>query len=293
MTGENLIELLERAANRVPVNPAPVAAMAVRAVRARRRRVAALAVVSAVASVAGVGTAVAFWPASGSSDEPPLVASPEHDLLPPGLRLVGLASAAIAVPQEWGANVNVCGTPTEDTVIIDLGFVPLCGAPRPAGVESVEVGLGEGSPWFDFTADETVEIDDVPAQRQATACQPEPINNIATVCAGTVHIPSMNVYFRAESSTSAEEVDHILEQIRILPDRAGVPGYKEAWLPNEPQEGERIYLDMLRDAGLAAEVRTVNARPVGSVVGVSPEPGTMLRRGDVVSVTVARKNPAG
>lgn len=287
MTEDNLDELLERAADRVPVSPAPVAAMVTQAGRVRRRRATALSLaVTAVAAVMVVGAAAVFWPTSGASDSQPVVASPESDLAPPGMRLVGLGHAAVAVPQEWGTNETRCGVPKKDTVVIDVGAVPLCDTPRPADVDSVE--LSQGEPRFDFTADETFEIDGVPAQRKTTVCQPDPSNGVS-VCVGAVYIPSMRAYFQAESSTSAAEVDRILDGVQIVPDLVAVPGHQviAAALLDQGETDDR-YLEALREAGLVAEVRTEKASAVdpGYILDVSPSPGTMLQPGDVVTVTV-------
>jgi hypothetical protein len=244
----------------------------------------ALAVAGAAAATAAVvGSVAALWPAGGSPGTP--VASPESDLAPAGMRLVGLAGAAVAVPQEWATNAHTCGTPISDTVVIDLGPVLACAAPRPAGVDSVEVT--SWAPRSGFTADETFEIDGVSALRQSTACQPDLADEAVDVCAGTVHIPSMGVYFRAESSTDAE-ADRILERIQILPDRIGVPGFR-GYLLNEQEDGEIAYLDALEKAGLVPDVQPADVPLVspGPVVDVSPEPGTMLKPGDFVTVTVA------
>lgn len=135
----------------------------------------ALAVAGAAAATAAVvGSVAALWPAGGSPGTP--VASPESDLAPAGMRLVGLAGAAVAVPQEWATNAHTCGTPISDTVVIDLGPVLACAAPRPAGVDSVEVT--SWAPRSGFTADETFEIDGVSALRQSTACQPDLVADV-------------------------------------------------------------------------------------------------------------------
>lgn len=275
MTDQNLPELLEQAADRVPVGPAPIAGIVTGATRVRRRR-AVLALVGSTALAAIVGGAVVFAVPDGASTPQPLVASPEPDPAPAGMRLVGLEHAAVAVPETWGTNVMRCADAKEDSVLIDIVAVPLCAHPRPEGVESVEVAQGE--PRFDFTVDETLRIDDVPAQRQATACTP---SEGVRVCAGTIYIPSMRVSFRAESSTSPAEVDRILDRVRIMPERVGVPGHQG--------RHEEKYLEMLRDTGLVARVRTTTASPFegGEVVDTTPRPGTMLGAGDVVTVTVA------
>ncbi len=225
---------------------------------------------------------------SASSVQDPSVATSSRAVVPPGTRLVGLGHAAIAVPTEWGTNQRDCGVPQQDTVVVDGGlFVEGCGARRPAGVDSVE--MWQGAPRLDYEPDETTEIDEVPAERQNTNCSPDPFGS-GVVCAGTIYFPSLQVSFRAESSTSAAEVDRILEWIIIVPDQVGVPGFRR--IHDIHQEGaEEKYLEALREAGLTADVQTgrspgLNNRP-GFVLDVSPAPGTLVQPGDVVTVTVS------
>ena len=96
-----------------------------------------------------------------------------------------------------------------------------CAAGRPNGVDSVEVTTG--SRRFDFAADRQMTIDGVSADRQATTCETWQAKE---VCNGTVYIPSLNVSFRAASSTGAGEVDRILEQVRIVPRRGRRAGLR-------------------------------------------------------------------
>ena len=211
--------------------------------------------------------------------------SPSRTVTPPtSMRLVGLGHASIAVPHDWDTNATRCGVPKKDTVVIDVGVVPLCGTSRPQGVESVEVMQGE--PPFDFTADERLTVDGVRAQRQATTCAPGGFGG-PRVCVGTVRIPSMRVSFRAESSTTAADVQRILDGIRIVPDQVGVPGFQTIALKHQGLSGKR-YVAALREVGLTAEVRTRKVPDIepGYVLDVSPQPGTMLRPGAVVTVTV-------
>jgi hypothetical protein len=176
--------------------------------------------------------------------------------------------------------------PQQDTVVIDVGAVDTCLTKRPQGVDSVEVTPGK--PRFDFTVDETFIVDGVEAQRQATRCEPDVGDT--RVCNGTVYLPSSGVSFRAESSTSATAVDRILEQIHIVADQVGVPGYQTLAVNQQGKSGEK-YLDALREAGFTAEVRTKKMPGVGAgyVLGASPQPGTMLDPGAVVTVTVVAK----
>ena len=291
MTDDKLSELLERAGARVEVGAPPVAALL--AAGARRRRRHALATVgAAAAAVVAVVAATTLLPSAtpGPPGPRPPVARPTGISTPPGTRLVGLGHAAVAVPLAWGTNRSRCGVPQHDTVVIDEGAVLACAIGRPRGVESVE--LGQGRARFDFTADRTVSVDGVTAQRQDTTCRRGGIGP-GRLCAGTVYLPTLRVWFRAESSTGPRAVDRILQGIRVLPGLVGVPGFQTVNV--SAQKGAQAsYLRALRAAGLTARVRTqtVHAVDPGYLLGVSPAPGTMLHPGDVVTVTAVGP-PAG
>jgi hypothetical protein len=223
MTDPRLTELLDDLADRVTVGPPPLRDIRAGAARTRRRRrrLAGGAAAVAVAVVLG-GTAVVTG-SLGDSRPRPAAPTPTGDSspveAPPGTRLVGLGELAIAVPEAWGTNTLRCGTPQEDTVMVDVGVVATCRTDRPQGVESVE--LLSGDPRFDFEADREVEVDGVRAERQDTACES---HDGVDLCSGTLYFPGPRVSFRAESSTGAAAVDELLEQVRHLPGAVGVPG---------------------------------------------------------------------
>ncbi|GAA1618256.1 hypothetical protein GCM10009789_85180 [Kribbella sancticallisti] len=285
MIEDKLTELLERAGDRTTVGPPPIEAMRVGATRLRRRRTVAVSLAGAAAVVVAAGGTTALVAQSGPEDPPAPAASASPSLAPTDLRLVGFGHAAIAVPKEWGTNELTCLTPHMDTVVIDPGGGHLCMHYRRSGVESVY--LTSIKPWFGFHADETIEIDGVRAERQRTSCTgdtPGPV----TVCSGAVFIPSLTTWFRAESSTNAAEVDRILERIRIVPDQVGVPAYTHLVAPRDGGSGEK-YSDALTAAGLKPKIESTRSPsyPPGMVLDVSPAPGTMLRPGATVTVTVA------
>ena len=280
MTDDHLTELLERAADGVHVAPAPVVAMVGDAARVRRRRALTLSLASA-AAVAAVAGGTVVLSTVGNAPGPQSQATPAA--LASDARLVGLGHVAVAVSRGWGTNVTRCGVPQKDTVVIDVGTVETCLTQRPRGVESVEVIQGE--PRFDFSADETLTVDGVAAQRQATACEFDVGDT--RVCNGTVYLPSTGVSFRAESSTGAAHVDRILQQIRLVPEQVGVPGYQTLAVNQQGNSGQK-YLEALREAGFTGGVRTrkVPGVKAGYVLAVSPQPGTMVEPGSTVTVTV-------
>jgi hypothetical protein len=290
MTENNLSKLLERAGDRMEVGVPPIEGMIAAATRLRRRRALAVTFGSVAAVVMAIGGTALLASSNGSVEPEPPAASPTGMMTPPGTRLVGIgaAGAAIAVPTEWGTNAIHCAAPRQDTVLIDVESVELCGFFRPPGVESVE--LRQGAPPFDYEMDMTTVIDGVPAERQDTTCEPSEFRT-GTLCTGTIYIPSLGVSFRAESSTSAAEVDRILEWIRVVPNRVAVPGY-QAIVANYQGRAQETYVEALRMAGLTAEIQTrkVPAADPGYILGVSPAPGTMLQPGAVVTVTVVAES---
>jgi hypothetical protein len=283
MIESKLTELLERAGERTSVGPPPIEAIRAGAARRRRRRAAALSAVGVAAAVVAVGGTMLLAGGPSVTNPAPPAASPPP--VPAATRLVGIGHAAIAVPAQWATNQLHCGTPQKDTVIIDAGAQGLCQTPYPDGVESVHVA---SLTRIDFRADETFQIDGVRAERQRTRCTVETLNRV-TVCSGTVLIPSLNVSFRAESSTSSGEVDRILAQIMIVPDKVGVPDPLFSESNPAARFGEE-YANRLTALGLKPNLETRKSPGYipGTILAVSPSVGTMLTPGATVSVTVAQ-----
>lgn len=281
MTDEHLSDLLERAADRIPVGPAPSEAL-LRAERRRRRRavVLPLAGAAAVAAIA-LGAALLSPTATVPPTGPPADSSAAEPVVRG--RLVGLGHVAVDAPRAWGFNATRCGTPIRDTVVIWAGFVRTCGQARPRGVESVEIFTVE--PWFDFRADSQVDIDGAAAERQATSCSAE--YDDVPLCTGTLHVPSTGVWVRAESSTGPEEVDRLLETVRFVPDLTGVPDYSALQSDLQERSGA-AYVEALREAGFQVRVRreAQPGMPAGFALGATPDPGTMLPAGSQIVVTM-------
>ncbi|MFI7066019.1 PASTA domain-containing protein [Kribbella sp. NPDC050124] len=244
--------------------------------RIRTRRYAVTGIALTVAAVIAATT----WAVRPGDGHPPAATTP------PATRLVGIGHAAIAVPTQWATNQLHCGTPQKDTVIIDAGPQGLCQTPYPKGVESVMVRSGKP---IDFHADETFQLDGVRAQRQRTTCPVDSLNRV-TVCSGTVFIPSLDVSFQAESSTNADEIHSILARITIIADKVGVPEPLFSESNPAARFGEQ-YADRLTALGLKPNIQTRKSPGSipGTVLAVSPSPGTILAPGAPVTVTV----PAG
>lgn len=281
MTEQRLEEILERSADRVSVGPAPVGVMVGEAARTRRRRTVSAVLAGATAVVAVAVTSTVLSSPDEASKLPP-VSSPAATTPPAGMRFVGVGHAAILIPEDWGTNETRCGTPQEDTIVIDDPVTDLCLTRRPDKVESVE--LSTGGQRFDFTADHEITIDGVVADRQVTTCQSDVGSR--EVCNGAVFIPSLKVSFRAESSTGPAEVDRILEQIRVLPDLVAVPGFESLNIGGHDRSAR--YQRKLEVAGLAVEARTVKRKgwPGGYLAEVAPPVGTMVAPGTSVLVSV-------
>jgi hypothetical protein len=268
-----LAALLERTGDRVLVLAPPLAAIVDEGRRQRRRRrVTWLAGIAAV-----VGVLVALDLAMGSPGQAP-GRTDNPDVPPDGMRLVGVGRAAIAVPEGWGTNRLRCGTPVADTVVLDVGSAPACTTARPRGIESVRVAHGTRPPGFQ--ADRTVPVDGEPAERSATAC-------VDGVCRATLYVLSDRASFTAEAPTR-DDVDRLLGGVRVLENRIAVPGFASLAAMSGGASDDAVYAD-LRDYGLDPRV-VLREDPLagpGTVLGLRPEPGTVVAPGTDVTMVVA------
>src|SRR4051812_35869405 len=208
--------------------------------------------------------------------------------VPAGSRLVGLNHVAVAVPREWGTNQTRCGVPQEDTVVIDQDAVELCMVPRPPRVDSISLTAGQPPELFGQHVDDGsvlhFDISGVPAVGTPTVCDDPQSLGPASGCSAIVYVPSEDVTVRIESTTDADVVNHFVQQIYVVPDRVAVPGYLSA--DNRAQSrAQHVYVQQLRDAGLAPRLRYAPARGwhQGFVTGVEPGVGTMLSPGATVT----------
>jgi len=291
MTDHDLSDLLERLGERSPVGPAPTAQMLADAGRSRRRRttwVAAAAVLAVVGGVAVLGQQTGPGDGDGGPATDP-TSGPTRFVPPAGTRLVGVGHAAIAVPEGWGTNELHCGTPQKDTVIVDQGAICMALVPRSAGIESILVVPG----WYGGSGErgevetQPVEIDGEAAERVPTTCRPE--HDDVRVCRGAIHLPGPAVTFLADSSSAdaRAQVDEMLTWIHLVPGLTAVPGYQGADNDHQDDDAGEHYRAEL--AALGLEARTVTEKrpgmPAGYVLGVDPQPGTMLEPGATVTLT--------
>ncbi len=299
MTDHDISELLDRIGERTPVASPPTAAMVADAARLRRRRTGVGVIVAAASIVAVVGGAAAVSSLGGEDDRQgngdvaPATDGPTTTAIPDGMRLVGIRSVGIAVPEEWGTNKTRCGTPTKDTVIVDEGVVCLALVPRPADVESVKLYEGR---WFEFGEEEVTingfEQNGLSGQRIATTCAEGGQFGDEPTCRSAVYLPDQDVTFIAESSSAdaREKVDQILSRIQPIPDGlVAVPGTSEILYGRNGQENSgTLYTSLLQESGLqvtiVAELRA--AMTPDFILGVEPGPGTVLPAGSEVTITV-------
>lgn len=276
MMERELTDLLNSVADEVRVGPAPLGAVETRARGLRRRRIAGYSAASLVALGALVGGFTVV-----TQDEPNiLVLEGPNDS---GVRLVGVGHAAIAVPAAWPTMELECPGALYDSVVFDDGSATTCTpVPGPtAGVEIVRIVRGEPALVQPV---EQAQINGVEVQRQVPRCNL--VGDVST-CTGAVYIPSESVTFLVTSTTDPQTVHRLLDSIRIVPDRVGVP---DSQTVNVAERGNaaNAYIKALEGLGLSVEVTNQwrPKYPTGWILGVSPEAGTMLAPGSMVTLTV-------
>lgn len=202
------------------------------------------------------------------------------------MRWVGVGRVAVAVHEGWGTNELQCGTPVRDTTVVDVTVVELCHLPRPADVDSVE--LGGGAPPEGFVVAESSLLDGVEVQRGETTSVLQPDNGVR-VWSSAVYLPGEGLWIRAESSRGPEQVDEALGWLALLSDGVGVPprGWSSDDDHDDAQETE-LYTRRLQGLGLevAVERRSIPGPPEGHLLKVSPHPGTVVPVGTRVVLTV-------
>lgn len=284
MDQQQLIDRLEERAADIPVGPPPVGLMRARARRHRQGRVAILASAAAVAAVAA-GLA---WQGGGGADDgartPIASEGPrDPDTPPDGYRYVGEGPVVAAVPLSWGTNRTDCGTPQQDTVVIDQGVTCLALVPRPADVDSLTI-----QPAYDGldTADWT------PTEVAGERALRSPLSRQDGVVRQAVVVPGADVSFVAESSSAdgATVVGDLLDGITVLQQHTTVPAFQDLGYDSDPASMADSYVDRLAALGLTAEVAEGNGRGLdaGTVLRTDPAVGSVVAPGDVVRVVVAR-----
>lgn len=294
MDQQQLSNRLEERVADVPVGAPPIDAMR-SAVRRRRGRMAVLGAAAAVAVIAAGG--VAWQQVDDPAPQPPAASDPpaDPDAPPEGYRYVGIGTAVIAVPEDWGTNDTKCGTPQEDTVLIDEGAICMALFPRPAKVESVQISWSPMPEHSDLWA--PFELDGEEALRSpelSTSSLGEAPAMGTTETSASVYLPSQEVLFTAASSSedASALVDELLSSVTILDDHTAVPGFQEIAFRRGPTPAPPMietYTTMLERLGLAVEVVTEQSDfDQGTVLATDPAVGSVVAPGDTVRVTVAR-----
>lgn len=223
---------------------------------------------------------------------------------PDGTRWVGMGRVVVAVPDWWTTGETQCYAPVEDTVYFDPSVTTECaGEPVPSAVREVSAlavldatsGYGEN---------------EVRTMRSIGAVGGREVLERAT-CEGWFHgvcrrlfaVPSEGAVFAVTIAGAGDgSYEQIRDSARILPDGlTTVPlATSDEWTPTwgaEPRVADTL-VSSLEDAGLHVEVETTersvredtamdaNLRE-GSLLGVSPELGSVIDVGGTVTVTVA------
>lgn len=222
---------------------------------------------------------------------------------PDGTRWVGMGRVVVAVPDWWTTGETQCYTPNEDTVYFDAAVTTECAnEPAPSTVREVSAlaVLDAASGYGEYEVRSMKPIGEAAGRQllERETCE----GWFDGVCRRLFAVPSEGVVFAV---TIAEEGDGSYEEIRdslrILPDdRTTVPlATSDGWTP--PWGAEPRVTDVLvgsfEDAGLHVEVETAERSedepgldaglPEGSLLGVSPELGSVIDVGGTVTVTVA------
>lgn len=276
---DQLSTLLEERAADVPVGAPPIDAMRA-SVRRRRSRMTVLGAAAAVTVIAAGGVA---WQAVDADPQPPVASdAPDPDLPPAGHRYVGIGTAVIAVPEEWGTNETECGTPMEDTLVINVGVTCAALVMRPDDVDSVRV-----EPYYegaDFSTWVERAIDGEPALWS-------PVGTEGGVTSGSVYVPSQQATFVAESSSADAQlvVNDLLTSITMLQEHTTIPAFELLAWDTDPRPAVETYTQLLQELGLAVEVvEKKSPLKSGDVLATDPAVGSVVSSGDTVTVTVAR-----
>ncbi len=266
------------AADAMHTGAPPVSAIVERGRRARRRmRAAALAgAAAAVVAVVG-GLALVSGPdeAIAPADEPdsavedggagadgPVPAPPD------GMRWVAKGGLMVAVPADWSTNVLQCArTPLEDTVIVDPGPRPMCQAPRPEGVASVDLRQdGAALPGGAEDLGEGV-------RRGAPTCEE------SGACTTLVRAEGVTARVVTDDAGLAEEIS---ASARPVPEGAVVVPARKLQSRFAGGEGRAGYLGQLRRAGLGGQVEP-GLDPSGTFA-IEPPPGSVVPEGSTVQL---------
>jgi hypothetical protein len=254
--------------------------------------------VLAVLAVAAGGLALARGVDGPDSTTGPsaLPAAPE------GTRWVGMNRVVVAVPDWWTTGETQCLKPVEDTVYFESGAMTDCSdEPHPATLREVSaLAVLDGTCCYgehelrSMTPVTEVDGHQVVARE---GCE----EWFRGVCRRLFGVPDLGVVF-AVTIADEGDGDHeaIRDSVRVLPDglttvplevgSGFTPGYG-----TEPSLVDDV-VAAVEKAGLQADVTRVSPRagdggltgdlPPGSLLEVSPAPGSVVENGATVTITV-------
>lgn len=217
----------------------------------------------------------------------------------PDGRWVGRGHAAVLVPSEWKTNDTRCGTPQSDTVVVDVGATCMALVPRPSGVESIT--LWE-SPDLESKPDAAREVTVNGVEATAWDATCEPLEQFVApgsrspapeeICTAFLWVETDSVQFVAQAAT-AERAEELLSTVRSDPRLSALPGPNAFWLREQDRDPEADdkqfgarYVRSLRGLGFEVDVVREVGDMDGWVIGTDPEPGTMVKPGTQVTVTI-------
>ena len=318
-----LVEALAREAERTPVAAAPVSAIRddasrrgrrawhrpIRSRSGRRERsqrpprpwLPPLAVAASILALIGgvvvaVESGVRITVEDGSPDRTVAAPPAARDTVWRGVGRVGLP-----VPLSWRVSAGqLCPerqAPAKDTFNVDPPGRPVrldscfSSYTRRAGVESVIANSSIDAEVPTPGARE-IELDGLTAFRTPVTCEDlrgGGRSGVVELCRGLVFVPEEQASITVTSTTDAQTVEDLLDQVRVLDDAAAVP-----WLTFDRGRTVAVrtgeYQDRVRGLGLVPRVRRVpsDVRP-GTVLGLVPDIGTMLPLGSEVAIEVSRE----
>lgn len=250
-------------------------------------------------SLVAIGALVGSVLLSGCTDD----AAASVPAPPDGTRWVGMGQVVVAVPDWWTTGETRCLAPVEDTVYFDSSAIADCGNPPSPNlvreVSALAVLDGTGG-YGEFQIRDMRSMGEVDGHEvlELDGCE----RWFKGVCRRLFAVPSEGIVFAV---TIAEEGDGSYEEIRdslrILPDgQTTVPlEIGSGWTPTWGAEPDitAVLVRSLEDADLNVEVETAERSedepgldaglPEGSLLGLSPELGSVIDVGGAVTVTVA------
>lgn len=251
--------------------------------RGRFRSVAAM--VAVACSVAGVVVGLGAYdlrPANDSQQAANPDAGPRERIQAMHKSVeVGRGSAVLSVPEVWQRGASKCGVPTANTVAFESAATRACAMPA-SDYDSVTIGWIAGH-----------DTDGMPNRliEGRIVYVSEPTVTSTGLTAVEILVPSEDARFSIETK-NRELAMAIVDSLRFLPgDQTTVPDlYQGATggvegISASPSPAE--VRTRLERAGLALQVRFVGAATASqwSALSADAEPGTIVPRGAVVTVT--------